>query len=60
MRRYLACLPEQEQAAACALLIFVDLRRFKAVGLRASSELESDYRAALQAVRKQCGRGERA
>lgn len=60
MRRYLACLPEAEQPAACALLIYVDLRRFKAVGLQAASGLESDHHAALAAVWKQCGQGERA
>lgn len=60
MRRYLACLPEKEQPAACALLIYVDLRRFKAVGLRAASDLEADYHTALQAVQKPCGQGERA
>ena len=51
MRRYLACLPREEQATACALLIYVDLRRFKAISRHAASALETDWRVALQTAR---------
>lgn len=60
MRRYLSCLPQAEQAAACALLIYVDMRRFRAVGLRAASDLEADCHAAMRAVRTACRQGEHA
>ncbi len=50
MRRYLSCLPPAEQASARALLVYVDMRRFRAVGPQASSGLETDYLSALRAV----------
>ena len=57
MQRYLACLPPEERATARALLIYVDLRRFKAVSPHSSSALETAYRVALRTVRSQDGHG---
>ncbi|MCI7568542.1 MAG: UvrD-helicase domain-containing protein [Desulfovibrio sp.] len=60
MRRYLSCLPPEEARSARALLIYVDLRRFRAVAAQASSALETDFRVALQTVRERDGHGEHA